>query len=102
MELKENERIDDLELNGLKIIQNKNGFCFGIDSVLLSDFAKEIRRNSNILDMGTGTGILGILLSARTQDTKITGVEIQPEVAQMAQRSVQLNHLEERKNLLRK
>ena len=96
MELKENERIDDLELNGLKIIQNKNGFCFGIDSVLLSDFAKEIRRNSNILDMGTGTGILGILLSAKTQNTKITGIEIQPEVAEMAQRSVELNHLEER------
>lgn len=96
MELKENERIDDLELNGLKIIQNKNGFCFGMDSVLLSDFAKEIKKNSTILDMGTGTGILGILLSAKTQDTKITGVEIQPEVAEMARRSVQLNHLEER------
>ena len=100
MKLKENERIDDLELNGLKIIQNKNGFCFGMDSVLLSDFAKEIKKNSTILDMGTGTGILGILLSAKTQDTKITGVEIQPEVAQMAQRSVQLNHLEERIDII--
>lgn len=98
--LKENERIDDLELDGLKIIQNKNGFCFGMDSVLLSDFAKEIKKNSTILDMGTGTGILGILLSAKTQDTKITGVEIQPEVAQMAQRSVQLNHLEERIDII--
>lgn len=100
MELKENERIDDLELNDLKIIQNKNGFCFGIDSVLLSDFAKEIKKNSTILDMGTGTGILGILLSAKTQNTKITGVEIQPEVAEMAKRSVQLNHLEERINIV--
>ena len=100
MKLKENERIDDLELNGLKIIQNKDGFCFGMDSVLLSDFAKEIKKNSSILDMGTGTGILGILLSAKTQDTKITGVEIQPEVAQMAQRSVELNQLEERINIL--
>ena len=100
MKLKENERIDDLELDGLKIIQNKNGFCFGMDSVLLSDFAKEIKKNSTILDMGTGTGILGILLSAKTQDTKITGVEIQPEVAQMAQRSVQLNHLEERIDII--
>lgn len=96
MKLKENERIDDLELNGLKIIQNKNGFCFGMDSVLLSDFAKEIKKNSTILDMGAGTGILGILLSAKTQDTKITGIEIQPEVAEMAQRSIQLNQLEER------
>ena len=68
MELKENERIDDLELNGLKIIQNKDGFCFGMDSVLLSDFAKEIKRSSTILDMGTGTGILDILLSAKTQE----------------------------------
>ena len=100
MKLKENERIDDLELDGLKIIQNKNGFCFGMDSVLLSDFAKEIKKNGTILDMGTGTGILGILLSAKTQDTKITGVEIQPEVAQMAQRSVQLNHLEERIDII--
>ncbi len=100
MKLKENERIDDLELNDLKIIQNKNGFCFGMDSVLLSDFAKEIKKNSSILDMGTGTGILGILLSVKTQDTKITGVEIQPEVAQMAQRSVELNQLEERINIL--
>lgn len=100
MELKENERIDDLELNGLKIIQNKNGFCFGMDSVLLSDFAKEIKKNSTIVDMGTGTGILGILLSAKTQDTKITGVEIQPEVAEMARRSVQLNLLEERINIV--
>lgn len=100
MELKENERIDDLELNGLKIIQNKNGFCFGMDSVLLSDFAKEIKKNSTILDMGTGTGILGILLSAKTQDTEITGVEIQPEVAKMAKRSVQLNHLEGRIHII--
>ena len=100
MELKENERIDDLELNGLKIIQNKNGFCFGMDSVLLSDFAKEIKKNSAILDMGTGTGILAILLSAKTQSTKITGVEIQPEVADMARRSVQLNQLEERINIV--
>lgn len=96
MELKETERIDDLELNGLKIIQDKSGFCFGMDSVLLSDFAKEIKRNSAILDMGTGTGILSILLSAKTQDTNITGVEIQRQVAEMARRSVQLNHLEER------
>lgn len=100
MKLKENERIDDLELNDLKIIQNKNGFCFGMDSVLLSDFAKEIKKNSTILDMGAGTGILGILLFAKTQDTKIIGVEIQPEVAQMAQRSVELNHLEGRIDII--
>ena len=94
--LKENERIDDLELQGLKIIQNKEGFCFGMDSVLLSDFAKEIKPKTKIIDLGTGTGILGILLSAKTQDTKIVGIEIQKEVAQMAQRSIELNDLQEK------
>ena len=77
MKLKENERIDDLEFKGLKIIQNKNGFCFGIDSVILSDFAKNVKPNSNIMDLGTGTGILPILLSAKTEAKKIWGIEIQ-------------------------
>lgn len=94
VELKENERIDDLELKNLKIIQNKNGFCFGIDSVLLSDFAKQIKQGSKIADLGTGTGILPILLSAKTINTKIVGVEIQEEVANMAIRSVELNNLQ--------
>lgn len=96
IDLKEKERIDDLELQGLKIIQSKDGFCFGMDSVLLSDFAKEIKPRKTILDMGTGTGILGILLCAKTQETKIVGVEIQEEVADMTQRSVKLNDLEDR------
>lgn len=96
MELKENERIDDLELNGLKIIQNKNGFCFGMDSVLLSDFAKNIKSNSMVIDLGTGTGILPILLSAKTKAQKIIGVELQKEVADMATRSVELNNLQEK------
>ena len=96
IDLKENERIDDLEFKNLKIIQNKNGFCFGIDSVLLSDFAKEIKRESKIADLGTGTGILGILLCGKTENTKIVGVEIQKEVAQMAQRSIELNNLQAR------
>ena len=95
IELKENERIDDLELDGLKIIQNENGFCFGMDSVLLSDFAKEIKNHSRVMDLGTGTGILPILLSAKTQNCKFIGIEIQEEVAQMAERSVILNELQE-------
>lgn len=96
MELKENERIDDLELNNLKIIQNKNGFCFGMDSVLLSDFAKSIKANAKVIDLGTGTGILPILLSAKTKVSKIVGIEIQKEVANMASRSVLLNNLQDK------
>ncbi|MGN1297306.1 MAG: tRNA1(Val) (adenine(37)-N6)-methyltransferase [Clostridia bacterium] len=94
--LKENERIDDLELKNLKIIQNKEGFCFGIDSVLLSDFAKGIKRNSKVLDLGTGTGIISILLCGKTDLKKVIGVEIQKEVAEMASRSIKLNDLQDK------
>lgn len=93
VELNKNERIDDLQFNNLKIIQNSEGFCFGIDSVLLSDFAKEIRSNSKVLDLGTGTGILGILLCGKTKLSKIYGIEVQQEVSDMAKRSVLLNNL---------
>ena len=93
MELLENERIDDLEFNNLKIIQNTTGFCFGIDSVLLSDYAKNLKNGSKVVDIGTGTGIIGILLCAKSKLAHITGIEIQSEVAQMAERSIQLNHL---------
>lgn len=96
MELKENERIDDLEFKGYKIIQNSEGFCFGIDSVLLSDFAKDIRNNSRVMDLGTGTGILCILLSGKTNLKEIYGIEIQEEVANMAKRSVELNSLQDK------
>lgn len=96
IELKDNERIDDLQLNNLKIIQNKDGFCFGIDSVLLSDFAKEISTNSTVLDLGTGTGILGILLCGKTKLSKIYGIDVQEEVCQMARKSISLNNLEDR------
>lgn len=96
MELLENERIDDLEFKNLKIIQNAKGFCFGIDSVLLSDFAKGIKKNSTVVDIGTGTGIISILLSAKIDIKKIYGVEIQEDVANMAKRSVELNHLEDK------
>ena len=94
MNLKENERIDDLEYKGLKIIQNENYFCFGMDSILLSDFAKEIKKDSTILDIGTGTGIISILLSKKTECKKIYAVEIQKEIADMAKRSIELNDLQ--------
>ena len=94
IKLKENEKIDDLEFKNLKIIQNKDGFCFGIDSILLTDFAKNIKQNSKVIDLGTGTGIIPILLYGKTKNTKFVGVEIQPEVAEMANRSVKLNLLE--------
>lgn len=92
--LYENERIDDLEINNLKIIQKNDGFCFGIDSVLLSDFAKNIKNNSNVLDFGTGTGILGFLLIAKNKIKKVIGIEVQPEIANMAKRSINLNKLD--------
>ena len=98
--LKENERIDDLEYKNLKIIQNKKGFCFGIDSVLLSDFAKEIKKDSKVLDLGTGTGIISILLCGKTNLKEIIGVEIQKDVYEMAQRSAKLNQLENKFKLL--
>ena len=88
------ERIDDLEFKNLKIIQDTNGFCFGIDSVLLSDYAKNIKKGSKVIDLGTGTGIISILLCGKTELSKIVGVEIQKEVYQMAQKSIKLNHLE--------
>ena len=94
--LKDNERIDDLQLNNLKIIQNKDGFCFGIDAVLLSDFAKDIRNNSKVLDLGTGTGIISTLLCAKTKLSKIYGIDIQKDVCDMASRSIKLNNLEDK------
>ena len=96
MELKENERIDDLEYKGLKIIQNKNGFCFGVDSVLLSDYAKKIKNNAKVIDIGTGTGIISLLLCKKTNLSKIIGIEIQEDVAEMATRSIKINNLEDK------
>lgn len=95
IKLKPGERLDDLQLNGLQIIQDPKRFCFGMDAVLLSDFAK-VRNGERVLDLGTGTGILPILLAGKTKGQHFTGLEIQPESAEMAQRSVAYNHLEEK------
>lgn len=94
METKIGERIDDLQFKGLKVIQNEKGFCFGIDAVLLSDFAKNMKRYDKVVDLCTGTGVIAILLSGKTKAKEIIGVEIQKESAEMAERSVRLNHLE--------
>ena len=89
------ERLDDLQRCGFQIIQNPKKFCFGMDAVLLSGFAKA-KRGDQVLDIGTGTGIIPILMAAKTKAAHLTGLEIQHESADMAMRSVQFNHLEER------
>ena len=94
IELSENEKIEDLQFKSLKIIQNKKGFCFGIDSILLSDFAKEIKKDAKVIDLGTGTGIIATLLCEKTKLKKIIGIEKQKEVSEMAQKSIKLNQLE--------
>ncbi len=93
--LKPGERLDELHRNGYVIIQNPQKFCFGMDAVLLSGFAK-VKDGELLLDLGTGTGILPILLEAKTKGKHFTGLEIQEESADMAARSVKLNHLEEK------
>lgn len=93
--LKENERIDDLERNNLKIIQDPGRFCFGMDAVLLSGFVR-VKKDSEILDLCTGTGILPILLSAKTDCSHISALEIQEDSADMARRSVLLNDLQDK------
>lgn len=93
--IKPGERIDDLQRNGYRIIQNPERFCFGMDAVLLAGFAKDAA-GKRLLDIGTGTGILPLLLEARTEILQLFGLEIQEESADMARRSVKLNGLEEK------
>lgn len=95
IELKKGERLDELHRNGYQIIQDPERFCFGMDAVLLSGFAR-VKEGERVLDLGTGTGIIPILLEARTKGASFTGLEIQPESADMAKRSVLLNDLQER------
>ncbi len=93
IDLYEGERIDELHRNGYRIIQKKDGFCFGMDAVLLSGFAA-VREGERALDLGCGTGIIPLLLEAKTRGRHFTGLEIQKEMADMAARSVRLNGLE--------
>ena len=101
--LKENERIDDLERNGYRIIQNSRKFCFGMDAVLLCGFVREAEQSrewNRIADLGTGTGIIPLLMSAKSDLRTLTGLEIQPDSADMAKRSVELNGISDRVRIL--
>ena len=104
--LRDGERLDDLQIKGYQIIQDPKRFCFGMDAVLLTDFvcgrqeSGKMQKMQRILDLGTGTGIIPILLAAKTYAAAIYGLEIQTESAEMAVRSVQLNHLEDRINII--
>lgn len=89
------ERIDELQRNGYRIIQNPERFCFGMDAVLLSGFARA-KKQERCLDLGCGNGIIPILMEAKTEGKHFTGLEIQPESADMARRSVALNGLQDR------
>lgn len=93
--LKEHERLDELQRNGYRIIQNPDKFCFGMDAVLLSGFARA-KKGDLVLDLGTGTGIIPLLMEAKTEAARLTGLEIQEESADMARRSVALNNLSDK------
>lgn len=98
-ELKPGERLDDLERNGLMLIQHPGRFCYGVDAVLLSWFAKAYE-GERVLDFCTGTGVVPILMTAKTAASHFTGLEIQEEVAKMASRSVMLNHLGDKVSII--
>lgn len=93
--LREDETLDDLQLKGLRLIQKKEGFRFGVDAVLLANFAK-VKRGMRVIDLCSGTGIIPFIIAGKTEASSITGIEIQDEFVEMANRSVNINKLEER------
>ena len=99
IEIREDERLDDLQYKGLKLIQKKDGFCFGVDAVLLSHFA-QVTAGSRVIDLGTGTGIIAVLLAAKKKPREVTGLEIQADMAEMAKRSIKMNDLGGRINII--
>ncbi len=96
MELKENERLDDLGINNLKIIQNKDYFCFGIDSVLLANYVDSNSNNNVIVDLCTGSGVISVILSAKKKCNKIFSVELQDSMYDLLVRNVCINNLNEK------
>jgi tRNA1Val (adenine37-N6)-methyltransferase len=99
IELREGERIDDLQLKGLKIIQRTKDFCFGVDAVLVANFLS-VKNGDKVVDLGTGTAIIPLILSAKTKASKIIGIEVQDFMAEISRRSVILNNLEEKIEIL--
>ena len=97
--IRDNERLDDLQIKGYKIIQHPDKFCFGMDAVLLSAFAY-VKEGEKAIDLGTGTGILPILLEAKNKGAHYTGLEIQPESVEMARRSVLYNNLQDKVDII--
>lgn len=95
MKIRKNERIDDLGINDLKIIQNKEYFCFGTDSVLLANFVKSENSNNVVLDLCSGSGVIPIILSAKKKYKKIFGVELQSEMYDLFDRNIKINSLED-------
>lgn len=95
----EDERIDDLQCKGYKLIQKPRGFCFGVDAVLLSDFAK-VKKGQRVLDLCSGSGVIPILLAAKTEGNTFTGLELQEAYADMASRSVLMNQLQDKVNII--
>lgn len=95
-----NERIDDLCRDNLRLIQNTDVFCFGMDAVLLSTFAKA-GKNQKVLDMGTGNGVIPILMQAKNPGSVYTGLEIQDISYDLAVRNVELNNLSDKVNIVK-
>jgi tRNA1Val (adenine37-N6)-methyltransferase len=97
--LKEDETLDDLQLGGIHVIQKKEAFRFGVDAVLLANFAR-VKRGMKVIDLCTGTGIIPFIIAGKTEASNITGIEIQEEMVEMASRSVKYNKLENRLNFI--
>jgi tRNA1Val (adenine37-N6)-methyltransferase len=97
--IREDETLDDLQLKGIKIIQKKNGFRFGVDAVLLANFSN-VKKNARVIDLCSGTGIIPFILAGKTEAKNIVGIEIQEEFVEMANRTSTINSLEDRVNFI--